>query len=293
MNYFVESNHLLDDPPLLRRQLRDDGYLFLRDILPTEEVLGLRKSILEFCQEAGWLRDGANLMDGLTDHAPILEGQEEWRPVYAKLQSLEAFHRLKLHHQVHKIMEDIFQESVFALPMTIARIAFPRDNERGTQPHQDWLYVGGSTEIISCWAPLGDVPVEVGGLKLLVGSHKSGFLVPRPAPGPGGNIVPIDSNLEWFQTDYRMGDLLLFKSLTVHAAADNHTQDVLRLSIDFRYAGESHVITEGWLQPHFNWLGDPFSWDELDKDWRDSPTARYWEQLPDLKVTTHERFGRG
>lgn len=293
MNYFVESNHLLDDPPLLRRQLRDDGYLFLRDILPTEEVLGLRKSILEFCQEAGWLRDGANLMDGLTDHAPILEGQEEWRPIYAKLQSLEAFHRLKLHHQVHEIMEDIFQESVFALPMTIARIAFPRDNERGTQPHQDWLYVGGSTEIISCWAPLGDVPVEVGGLKLLVGSHKSGFLAPRPAPGPGGNIVPIDSNLEWFQTDYRMGDLLLFKSLTVHAAADNHTQDVLRLSIDFRYAGESHVITEGWLQPHFNWLGDPFSWDELDKDWRDSPTARYWEQLPDLKVTTHERFGRG
>ena len=293
MKYFVESNHLLGDPPSLRRQLRDDGYLFLKDILPKDEVLGLRKSILEFCQEVGWLRDGTNLMAGLTDHPPVLEGQEEWRPVYAKLQSLEAFHRLKLHHRVHEIMEDIFQESVFALPMTIARIAFPRDNERGTQPHQDWLYVGGSTEIISCWAPLGNVPVEVGGLKLLVGSHKSGFLAPCPAPGPGGNIVPVDADLDWFQTDYRMGDLLLFKSLTVHAAADNHTSDVLRLSIDFRYAGESHVITEGWLQPHFNWLGDPFSWDELDKDWRDSPTARYWEKLPDLKVKTHERFGRG
>ena len=65
MKYFVESNHLLGDPPSLRRQLRDDGYLFLKDILPKDEVLGLRKSILEFCQEVGWLRDGTNLMDGL------------------------------------------------------------------------------------------------------------------------------------------------------------------------------------------------------------------------------------
>ena len=293
MKYFAESNHLLDDPPTLRRRLRDDGYLFLRDILPKDEVLDLRRSILEFCQEVGWLLDESNLMDGLTDHPPVLEGQEEWRPVYAKVQSLEAFHRLKLHYRVHKVMEDIFQEPVFALPMTIARIVFPRDNERGTQPHQDWLYVGGSTEIISCWAPLGDVPVEVGGLKLLAGSHKAGFLVPRPAPGPGGNIVAVDSNLDWLQTDYLTGDLLLFKSLTIHAAANNHTPDVLRLSVDFRYAGESHVITEGWLQPHFNWLGEPFSWDKLDTDWRDSPTARYWEKLPDLKIKPHERFGRG
>ena len=98
-------------------------------------------------------------MDGLTNIEPILEGDKEWRPVYAKIQALESFHRLKMTPQVHTIMEYLFQEPVFALPMTIARVAFPRDNERGTQPHQDWLYVGGSTETVSCWAPLGDVPV--------------------------------------------------------------------------------------------------------------------------------------
>jgi hypothetical protein len=188
-------------------------------------------------------------------------------------------------------MESIFQEPVFALPMTIARLAFPRDNERGTQPHQDWIYVGGSTEIISCWAPLGDIPVEVGGLKVLAGSHKAGFLVPRPAPGPGGRAVDVDQTLDWLQADYRAGDLLLFKALTVHAAADNHTPDVIRLSTDFRYTGLSQTITDGWLKPHFFWLGDPFSWDVIDAAWRDSPTARYWERLPGLKVKPHERFG--
>ena len=291
MKHFTESNDLLKDPPALRKRLRDDGYLFLRDILPTDDVLHLRGRILEFCREAGWLKAGAGLMDGRTDHEPILEGAPEWRPVYAKVQALEEFHLLKLHSNMHNIMADIFQEPVFALPMTIARIAFPRDNERGTQPHQDWLYVGGSTEIISCWAPLGDVPAQVGGLKILKGSHKAGFLLPRSAPGPGGNVVDVDAALEWLQADYRIGDVLLFKSLTIHAAADNHTPDTIRLSIDFRYAGESHTITESWLHPHFHWLGDAFSWDTLDKDWRDSPTARYWEQIEGLKIKPHERFG--
>ena len=155
MKHFAESNHLLGDPPELRKQLRDDGYLFLRDTLPKEQVLYLRRQILEFCQEAGWLREGSDLMDALTDREPILEGTPEWCPVYAKIQALEEFHRLKLHDNIQKIMVAIFQEPVFAIPMTITRIAFPRDNERGTQPHQDWLYVGGSTETISCWAPSG------------------------------------------------------------------------------------------------------------------------------------------
>lgn len=232
-------------------------------------------------------------MDGLTDIEPILEGDKEWRPVYAKIQALESFHRLKMTAQVHTIMEYLFQEPVFALPMTIARVAFPRDNKRGTQPHQDWLYVGGSTETVSCWAPLGDVPVATGGLKLLKNSHKSGFLIPRSAPGPGGNTVDVDADSVWLQTDYQAGDILLFKSLTVHAAADNHTEDVIRLSIDFRYTGYSHTISDSWLQPHFHWLGAPFDWETLQTDWRDSPTANYWQHIPNLKVKPHHGLRSG
>ena len=293
MEYFTESNHLLSDPPALRQQFNADGYLFLRDTLPQPEVLSLRRQILELCQEEGWLRKGTDVMDGLTDIEPILEGDKEWRPVYAKIQALESFHRLKMTAQVHTIMEYLFQEPVFALPMTIARVAFPRDNKRGTQPHQDWLYVGGSTETVSCWAPLGDVPVATGGLKLLKNSHKSGFLTPRSAPGPGGNTVDVDADSVWLQTDYRAGDILLFKSLTVHAAADNHTEDVIRLSIDFRYTGYSHTISDSWLQPHFHWLGAPFDWEILQTDWRDSPTANYWQHIPNLKVKPHHGLRSG
>lgn len=284
MHPFIESNDLLDDPPRMRRRLRDTGYLFVRSLLPREEVLAVRDRVLKFCDDAGWLRRGTRHQDGLTDREPIREGDDLWRPVYARLQAEEPFHRLKLHPAVHQLMERLFEEPVFALPATIGRIAFPRDNPHGTQPHQDWIYVRGSMEIISCWAPLGDIPREVGGLKVLAGSHKAGLLAPRPAEGPGGHTVDVDPELSWHQSEFEAGDLLLFSALTVHAAAENHTPDRLRLSMDFRYAGESHTINESWLKPHYHWLGDDFSWDALDQNWRDTPTARYWERLSRLKA---------
>ncbi|MBI2193686.1 MAG: phytanoyl-CoA dioxygenase family protein [Planctomycetes bacterium] len=285
---FVESNDILTDAWALVRRLQRDGYLFFRGLFPRAEVLQLRRSILEICHEAGWLKKVSSLMDGVTDHAPVLEGEPVWEPVYEKVQKLESFHRLKLHPNVQTLMERIFDEPVVCLPMTIARIAFPMDNERATQPHQDWLYVQGSSETISCWAPLGDVPEEVGGLMVLRGSHKSGFLIPRRAPGPGGNTVAVDPTLPWAATDYRAGDVLLFKSLTIHGARPNQTPDRLRLSIDFRYTGISHSISEGWLKPHFNWRGPQFSWDNLDKDWKDASLRRYWERIPNLKTCPHE-----
>ena len=174
MKFFKESNDLLKDPSGLRKRLRDDGYLFLRSILPREEVLNLRYQILEICEEAGWLRHGSNFIDGQTDRPPIMERDDEYVPVYAKIQALEAFHRLKLNKNIISIMETIFQESVFPFPATIGRIAFPRNNERATPPHQDWIFVRGSVDTLSCWVPLGDIPSEVGGLKLLERSHKAG-----------------------------------------------------------------------------------------------------------------------
>lgn len=290
MQPFVESNDVMDDAAALRTRMRKYGYVFIRDLLPRDDVLEVRRQIMEICREFEWLRPGSDPMDGLTDHGPVREGDDEWRPMYARLQMLEAFHRLKLHPNVNNLMDAYFEEPSYALPMTISRVAFPRDNENGTSPHQDWVYVRGSMSLVSCWAALGDVPLEVGGLKLLAGSHKAGLLSPRPAPGPGGNEVTVDPDLEWHQSDYRAGDLLMFTPLTVHAAAENHTPDILRVSIDFRYAGQSHVITDGWLLPHYNWLGDEFSWDALDRDWRDSPTARYWERLPRVKALPAEKM---
>ena len=56
MKPFVESNDLLGNAVGLQKRMRDDGYVFLRNILPRDEVLALRRSMLEICRDAGWLR---------------------------------------------------------------------------------------------------------------------------------------------------------------------------------------------------------------------------------------------
>ncbi len=292
MQPFVESNSLLDDPPGLRRRMRHDGYLFLRGILPQDEVLDLRRQFLEICAEAGWTRSGEDSLEAIAARDPVYDDDDddEYLDVYARVQALEAFHRLKLDRNLIRIMEDLFQERVVPFPRTIARISFPDTAEHITQPHQDWIFVGGSTETISCWIPLGDVPEAVGGLKVLAGSHKAGFLEPRPAGGSGGRTVDVDPTLEWHHSGFRCGDILLFKMFTVHAAAANRTPDKIRLSIDVRYTGTSHAIGERWLRADPPDVGEPFTWDTLDKEWRDSPVARYWERGYDLKIVRHDWF---
>ena len=290
MQPFVESNNLLDDPPAMRKRLRHDGYLFLREILPKNEILDLRRQFLEICAEAGWTRSGEDPLEAIADRDPVYEDDDEYLDVYARVQALEAFHRLKLDRNLIRIMEDLFQERVVPFPRTIARISFPTTAEHITQPHQDWIFVGGSTETISCWIPLGDVPEAVGGLKILAQSHKAGFLKPRLAGGPGERIVDVDPRLEWHYSSFRCGDILLFKMFTVHAAAANRTPDTMRLSIDVRYTGESHTIGERWLRPDFVKVGEPFTWDTLEKEWSDSPVARYWERGYNIKTVRHDRF---
>ena len=286
MDNYIESNDLLDDPVALRKRMRDEGYLFLRDFLPRKEVLGLRRQIAGICRDAGWLIEGSDPILGLTNRPWMREGAAEWKPVYAKVQALEGLHRMKLHPRVQRIMDDLFEEPSFALPLTVARMAFPGTREQMTPAHQDWLYIGGSTEIITCWVPLGDVPQCVGGLKVLPGSHKAGFLAPKTITGLSGNRVEVelDPTLGWCTADYRAGDLLLFKALTVHAGVENQTPDHMRYSMDFRYAGVSHTITEHCMKPDQHWQGEPFSWETLEKDWRNSPTAHYWQRLPRIKT---------
>ena len=78
--------------------------------------------------------------------------------------------------------------------------------------------------------------------------------------------------------------------LTVHAAVDNQTPDVLRLSVDFRYTGSSHVIGDDRLLPHGNIGGERFTWETLEREWKDSPVAHYWERWRNVRARPIELF---
>jgi len=283
---FKESNEILDQPDRIRKRMRFEGYLFFRNLISRDKVMAVRHGVVQACREAGWLKADVPPEEAITDHPPVMEGDPEWEPVYEKVQKMESFHRLAHEPAVVRVIEAIFEEPVFRLPMTIARIALP-DNERATPPQQDYFYVKGSTETISCWTPLGNVPAEIGGLVLQEGSHKSGVKATKKHPGVGGNTIDVDPALPWRGTDFRAGDVLFFHCLTTHAARPSLSKDRLRFSLDFRYVGLSHSVSDSWLLPHFYWLGPRFSWDNLDKGW-DPSFRRYWEPVQGLKIQPQE-----
>jgi ectoine hydroxylase-related dioxygenase (phytanoyl-CoA dioxygenase family) len=245
------SNEVLTDADALRLRLQSDGYLFLRNFLNGAALLEVRRAILALCKEHGWLDPAAPLMDGVYSGIPFPNYHKDYMPLYIKLIKLDAFNQFARTPELMMLFERILGGRILAHPRTIARISFPRHFDFTTQPHQDYFYIRGTPETYTAWIPAGDCPKIMGGLALLVGSHKLGFLKHKPAIGAGGNgIDTSELGLRWLASDFTAGDVLIFHSHTVHGALDNCSADRLRISLDYRYQRERDEVDPSSLQPH-------------------------------------------
>ena len=64
-----ESNEIFDDPEALRKRLNEDGFLFLRGFHDRNEVLSVRRDILQIMATTGELDPDAPLMEGVINPA--------------------------------------------------------------------------------------------------------------------------------------------------------------------------------------------------------------------------------
>lgn len=282
---FLESNDALGKKEELRHRMDKNGYLFFRALIDTNEILHVRREILEICRRHGWLDKSRELMDGFACGPPRVEGQEAYGPVFDEVQRLESFHALAHTPALLAVIEGLVGEPVLVHPRNIFRIIFPQNTKETTPPHQDYIHIRGTPETYTAWIPLGDCPRGLGGLVILAGSHKGGIYTYRPAHGAGHSGVDTTSllresegatqPLRWVSSEYRLGDCLLFHSHTVHQGLYNLTQDRLRLSVDYRYQGQSQPVTKGSLLPHFNRT----PWSEIYRGWKSTRYQYYWEKM--------------
>ena len=286
---FQEHNALLDNPQALSRQMATDGFLFFRGLVPADETVALRREILQICDNYGWIAPGTELMDGIAD--PSADGMEPFCGVgvppeaYGDVQRLESFHRFAHNPALVNMLSQLFDEKVLVHALKIARLMIPAKGNAPTPAHQDHIFIQGTKTVYTCWMPLGDCPRELGGLSVLRGSHKMGVFPVRAAEGAGGRHVIFDEDTpqEWFETDFQIGDVLVFHSLTVHKSIPNRTKNQIRLSTDFRYQPPSLPIETKSITPHCNVL----SWEEVYADWESKDLQYYWEQY-DLDFQEHD-----
>lgn len=162
------------------------------------------------------------------------------------------------------------------------------------------MHYQGSTRTLTCWAPVGDCPIELGPLAVLSGSHKVKKVLPHHfSLGAGGLIVDLEEQTPkhreldavWLSTDFEMGDTLFFPALTVHKALPNRSEDRMRISLDNRYEGEGNRIADHMLVPHLTDIS-PLSWEEVYKDWKSDELEYYWKKVKFQKIPRYWGYAR-
>ena len=108
---------------------------------------------------------------------------------------------------------------------------------------------------MSAWIPIGDCPVERGGLVYLERSHHRVRLdeqhgtLPRPAASITADLPALADEYDsrWLVADYAAGDIVVHSPYMVHASLDNADPDgVIRLSTDIRYQRVDQPIDWRW-----------------------------------------------
>jgi ectoine hydroxylase-related dioxygenase (phytanoyl-CoA dioxygenase family) len=274
MKEFSDSSPLLNDQQALRDRFNRDGYIFLKNAVNISPLTSLRKELLGILQAQGWLKPRTDLNEAIPWTIPHVEGEEEFFKVYDKIQRLESFHALSHHPSVLSKLKVLLGESAFPHPLSIARLVFPDNDDWATPPHQDYPNNQGTEDLYACWIPLSDCPQEMGSLSILEGSHKLGLMPLKFSLGAGHRQADLDSRFEklnWVASDFELGDMLIFHSLTVHRSLAN-SRDCMRLSVDYRFQRENEPLTDSCLHPHFQ----RESWDEIYQDWKDKSLKYYW-----------------
>jgi ectoine hydroxylase-related dioxygenase (phytanoyl-CoA dioxygenase family) len=257
---FVESDAHADAEEL-RAIMERQGYLFFRRLVPVDEVMAVRRAVLEQCEQAGWLDSAYDLQEAVVAAGmqPTTEGKSEYMAVYRKVLKLPVFHDFPNQPALLAVARLLLGDEVLVHPRRIGRLTFANNTVATTPPHQDYYYIRGSVHTYSCWAPLGDCPISLGGLAVWPGSQHRGFLDHSVHfPGAiGGCGVPVDpADAVWHTTDYGAGDAVFFHSYTIHKALPNLSGNRLRVSTDNRYQRREDPIDAAALLPHFGLAKD-------------------------------------
>ncbi|MCG3148473.1 MAG: hypothetical protein PCFJNLEI_01917 [Verrucomicrobiae bacterium] len=263
------SDDITGDGGACRERMREDGYLFLPGLLDVEQVLAARAGVIDRLAARGWIDETQPRMEGVAkpggaSFMPEILVREN-KPLLDLLYTgamLEFYGRF-LGGEVRHFDYTWFR----SVP----------GGEMGTQPHCDIVYMGrGTFNLFTSWTPIGEVPMELGGLMILENSHRQQEKLkkylsrdvdaycrnyPDGAAIESGskqwqnwdgrlssNPVTLREKLggRWLTTNFAAGDVLVFSMATVHTSLDNQTNRY-RLSSDSRHQLASEPADERWI----------------------------------------------
>lgn len=269
MGWLQESS--ADEPfETLTARFRQDGYLFLKGFLDRDAVLEQRRRVFEHLDLAGLLKPGTEPGQGVAADVPAERGEVNRRLMeYVRSAAFESF---CMSPQLWQFMDRFVGGLSYLHKRKLLRHTLP-DQPSSTPAHYDLIYLrGGTDRLVTAWIPVGDVPVEMGGLVYLEGSHATGvameaeFARKNAELPPEERISAYNKNMteggwvskdlpdmaekfdtRWLIANYEAGDVVVHSPFMIHAATLNESREgIIRLSTDIRYQNVRDEVDARW-----------------------------------------------
>ncbi|KAL5363942.1 hypothetical protein BJX96DRAFT_178526 [Aspergillus floccosus] len=249
----------------MRRRLQEDGYLFVKGLIPREDVLDARENYFKAYADTSLLAPNTSPRDGIfnpASHADLHKGIGgnglPADPVEAQIlidTHKDPQYRAFVEHPVlTKFIRDLmgWKEHVI-LDRTMLRHNVPFG--MGTGIHYDKLFLrGGSGFFLTAWVPIGDISIKGGGLCYLANSVPLGEAIEQDFTARAVHMTPEDrtsafnANMmaggmlsqspqdfasvhsqygthTWLVTDYEAGDVVFHNPYSIHASGRNEDEE--------------------------------------------------------------------
>jgi ectoine hydroxylase-related dioxygenase (phytanoyl-CoA dioxygenase family) len=258
------------DMEVLRHTLKQQGYLWLRGFLDGETVLDFRRYAFRHLMDTGIVAPGSDPRLGLSSGEAGSAGLVNKRIM--ELVRAAAYEAFCAQPRLWQFMDEFLGGLAYLHKRKLLRHTQPR-TATVTPAHYDLVYLrGGTDRIVTAWIPVGDVPLEMGGLVYLEGSHAEGVKLEGEFREKSLELTPeerinaynahmteggwISKDLlgmaerfdtRWLAADYEAGDVVLHSPYMIHASTMNEDREGrIRLSTDIRYQNVSDEIDPRW-----------------------------------------------
>lgn len=248
---------------------REHGYLWLKGLLPRDDVLAFRAYVFAALADTGLLAPGSDPAIGLAGGA---ENADLARRRTMELVRSAAFEAFCLSPPLWRLLDGFLGGISYLHKRKLLRMTKP-GQAFSTPAHYDLVYLrGGTDRIVTAWIPIGDTPAAMGGLCYLEGSHAEGRRLEaafaaenaelsaeerisayNSKMGEGGwiskDLVAMADRFDtrWLIADYEAGDVMLHSPYMIHAAtANDDPGGRIRLSCDIRYQNVRDEIDARW-----------------------------------------------
>lgn len=261
----------------LWEQFKVHGYLWLKGLLDREDVLDFRRRYFTAFIAAGMIDPQHDPVEGI--HAAGNADPQAVRQMNVEVVRWARYEAFCLSKPILQFFEEALGGPVYLHKRKLIRHTRAGD-PNCTGAHYDLTYLrAGTDRVFTAWIPIGDTPVEMGGLVYLEGSDSWGrqkeaeftalnahlpaeeriSAYNRNMSSSGWLTKDLPSlserlNTRWLMADYEAGDMMIHSPYMIHAATENRDPaGRMRLSTDIRYQLVSDEIDLRWTQ---DWTPD-------------------------------------